>query len=269
MNKKQFDRLKTCFHDYVNTFYGDDKYVNANLKLKQDHTTRVCDETAWLCDQLNLSQSDKFIALTVALFHDVGRFEQFIKYRTYVDPRSTNHCLLALEVLRENKTLDILDPREKTIIETAVKLHGTKKLPDDLDGSIDLFAKIIRDADKIDIYYVVIDAYKKYLENPEDFDLEIEYPMSSGYTQKVIEDILNCRCVDYSQIKNLNDFRLMQLGWVYDINFTQTLIRIKQRRFIQEIINTLPKDDLTAKIEKYILDYIDTEIAQHESTQSQ
>ena len=264
MNKKQFDRFKTWFHNYADSFYGKDEYINANLKLKQDHTDRVCDETTWLCDQMNLSQSDKFIALTVALFHDVGRFEQFIKYQTYVDPKSINHCLLALEELAENKTLDILTLREKTIIETAIKLHGIKKLPDNLDPGADLFTKIIRDADKIDIYHVVIVGYKKYLENPEDFDLEIEYPIGPDCTQKVVEDILNCRHVDYKELKTLNDFRLMQLGWVYDINFTQTLVRIKQRRYLHELIEMLPKNKSTVKVAEHIITYVDKRTTEFE-----
>jgi len=184
MKPKQVENYKKWFNKYVCEFYGDDEFVNANIRLKDDHSKRVCEEMDYLTNQLQLSENQKRIAQVIAILHDIGRFEQFIKYRTYNDPRSVNHCLLGLEVLRNTKILDGIDGQERQIIEKAIEFHGEKELPAGLDGEMLLHAKLIRDADKIDIYYVVIDYYKKYQQNPNDFKLEIELPdtrIPAGY----------------------------------------------------------------------------------------
>jgi len=53
--------------------------------------------------------------------------------------------------------------------------------------------------------------------------------------------------IDYSELQTLNDLKLIQLGWVHDINFTATLKRIKERKFLEMLAELLPK---TAEIEK-------------------
>ena len=242
-------------------FYGDDEYVNANLKLKEDHTHAVCDETVYLTDRLGVEEDDRLIAQTIALLHDVGRFEQFAKYGTYNDLRSENHCTLALDVLREHGVLDELDEGTRTIIETAIRFHGAKKLPVDLDKDSDFFAKLIRDADKIDVYRVVIEAYKKYVSNPEQFNLEVEFPDEPGYSAHIVEAILKGRLIDYNELRTLNDMKLLQLGWVFDVNFTEALARIRQRQFLEQIVAFLPRTDDIARAAGCVFGYVETRLS--------
>ncbi len=212
MHRTQLEGFIEWFDSYVAGFYGDDAYVNANLKLKEEHTKRVCRESNDLSDQLGLCENDRLLAEAIATFHDVGRFQQFVEYRTYCDVRSINHNLLAVEILRQNKILDILQASEKKIIETAVELHGRKMLVADLGDDFALHAKLIRDADKLDIYRILLEFQKEYHANPGDFMLEIEFPDEPECTAKVFEAVINGELVDYSELRTLNDFRILQLG---------------------------------------------------------
>ena len=142
MEQEQVERFRVWFDDYVVGFYGDDEYVNANIKLKEDHSRRVCEEMRYLLDELALAGNQRRIADVIALLHDVGRFEQFIKYRTYNDIRSVNHCLLGLDILRREKVLDGVEDGERELIEKAIEYHGQRKLPGDLDGELLLFCKL-------------------------------------------------------------------------------------------------------------------------------
>ena len=133
MEQKWVKKFRAWFVDYVAGFYGDDEYLNANVKLKEDHTQRTCEEIRYLAKELDLSGNQTRIAEVIALFHDIGRFEQFVRYRTYVDSRSVNHCLLGLEILRQTKVLDGVAYPERQLIEKAVEYHGSRELPKDLD----------------------------------------------------------------------------------------------------------------------------------------
>jgi len=125
-----------------------------------------------------------------------------------------------------------------------------------------LFSRLIRDADKIDAYYVVTDYYRQYSEDPEGFKLEIELPNEPEYSAQVVEELLCERKVDHSALRTWNDMKLCQLGWVYDVNFTPTLERIRQRRFLEIIFEFLPQTRDIEKVKEKISGYVDSRIEQ-------
>ena len=264
MEQEQLKNFRAWFNDYVAGLYGNDEFVNANLQLKEQHSLRTCEEMLYLADELDLSGNQKRLSEAIALFHDIGRFKQFVKYRTYNDTRSINHCLLGLEVLDETKVLERVERKEKQLIEKAIEYHGVKELPKDLDGECLLFAKLIRDADKLDIFYVVTEYYKQHRLNPQEFMLEVELPDEPGYSEQVVDRILDGQKIDYNMLQTWNDMKLCQLGWVYDVNFTTTLKRIKQRRFLEKIVDFLPKTEDVEKVKKKIFEYVDCRIQQEE-----
>ena len=262
MEQTQLDKFRIWFGDYVAGFYSDDETVNANIKLKDDHSRRTCKEMFYLAGELGLDENQKLISETIALLHDVGRFEQFVKYRMYSDAKSVDHCLLGLEVLEKNRVLDEIDLQEKLLIQKAIEYHGRKELPPGLDGRCLLFSKLIRDADKLDAYYVVMKYYKHYRENPQNFKLGMELSDEPGYSVGVISELLSGRCVDNRKVSKLNDLKLSLLGWVYDVNFTPTLKRIKQCGYLEKLLGFLPADEDTEKIREKILGYVDFRIEQ-------
>lgn len=269
MQHNQLKKFRAWFGDYVAGFYGDDEYVNANLKLKEDHTRRTCEEMLHLAEALGLSDNRTRIAEVIALFHDIGRFEQFVRHRTYVDSRSVNHCLLGLEVLRQTKALDEVDETERQWIEKAIEYHGLKELPSDLNGDCLLFSKLIRDADKIDSLYVMTVCFRQYADNPEEYKLEIEVPDKPGCSKEVLDRILSGHRIGYDQLRTLNDMKLCLLGWVYDVNFVPALKRIKQRRILEILIDFLPKDVDIERVKQKIFDYVDLRISQEKTGKGQ
>ena len=54
--------------------------------------------------------------------------------------------------------------------------------------------------------------------------------------------------------------KLLQLGWVYDVNFAATLLRIKQLRYIESILTFLPDTADIRLAGKKVLEYIDRRI---------
>ena len=260
MLKQDLEQFHAWFDGYVSTFYGGDEYVNTNLKLKEEHSRLVCEQARYLADELNLNENQRLLAETIALFHDVGRFEQFVKYKTYNDPRSVNHSELAIEVLEKNKVLDVLDATETEIVNMAIKLHNVKELPANLEDRISLQAKLIRDADKIDIYRVAREDEEGFETHGENFLREMEFPNEPHCTPEIVEAVMTQQRIDYSQLQTQNDFRLLQLSWVFDVNFIPTLQRIKDAGLLERLLNLMPQIPEIAKAGKYALDYVDQRI---------
>jgi hypothetical protein len=260
MNNEQLTKLKKWFEKFVAGHYCDDEFINANVKIKYEHTRFVCKEMLYLADELKLNENQRLLAESIALLHDVGRFPQFVKYRTFNDPRSIDHCALAIEVIHRENVLGDLPSDEQKSIETAVKYHGAKVLPSNMSGDLLLFSKMIRDADKLDIYRVVTRAYIQHRDDPDNFKLEIEFPDLPGCTPAVLEAVLAGRLIEYRDLRCWNDMKLCVLGWVYDVNFPAALKRILQCGYIDLIFRFLPDTPETAKVRDKILAYVDSRI---------
>jgi len=261
MEPRWLDELKRWFDAYTGRFFGQDEYVNLHLRLKQEHTRRTCEEILYLAERLALDDNQRRIAETVAWLHDVGRFPQFARYRTYNDVKSVNHCCLGVEVLQQEGVLETLDPQEKQWVRTAVAHHGRKALPTDLNGQAMLFLKLIRDADKLDIFRIAADIYRRRKENPRSFSFEIELPDEPWVSPGVLEAVLTGQLIEYGTLRTLNDIRLCQIGWVYDLNFAASLERFKAAGYLDELFSHLPQTVDILEIRRRIHGHIDSRLA--------
>ncbi|MDD3225510.1 MAG: HD domain-containing protein [Clostridium sp.] len=129
------------FDNYSKRFYCSNEFINENIRLKREHTKRVCDNANMISNALNLCKKDKDIAEIAALFHDIGRFEQFKRYQTFNDKISENHALLGVRVLNENNILADLDSKTQEYILKAVEYHNMYKMPETKGEKLITFAK--------------------------------------------------------------------------------------------------------------------------------
>jgi hypothetical protein len=90
----------------------------------------------------------------------------------------------------------------------------------------------------------------------------MELPDEPGYSDEVIKGLLCGRRIDYSELRTLNDMKLCLLGWVYDVNFVPTLKRIKQRRFLEILVDFLPKTEDIKRVKDKIFEVVDFRISQ-------
>jgi len=240
MQTSHLQQFKQWYADYVCTFSGDDPFVRANLKLKEDHTARVCQEMNALTQALQMPEPDRLLAETIALFHDVGRHEQFSRYRTFADLLSVPHGPLGVDILRRHSILDTLTPAERDIVQRAIELHGIKQLPPDLPDPLAPFARLIRDADKLDIFWLTTESANWPLRDPDAKPMINWFPEGGDCTPEVIQALLHERPIDYLLMRTSNDMKLLELAWVFDLNFRPTLEKVRDRRYLEKIIASLP-----------------------------
>ncbi len=210
------------------------------LVLKEEHTYRVCDNMTAIARDLSLDEGRVMLAEAVALLHDVGRFPQYRKYHTFRDSASVNHAALGAAVLIENKVLAHLPKAEQDLIVRAVTLHNVFGLPGDLDPDTLLFVKMVRDADKLDIWRIFIDYYNQPKEERTKA-IGLDLTDSPGYTPEILASVFRREMVLLSKLKTLNDFKLLQLAWIFDLNFRRSLQLVAERQYIEGIAATLPQ----------------------------
>ncbi|WP_419663774.1 metal-dependent phosphohydrolase [Desulfosarcina variabilis str. Montpellier] len=235
------NRLSAWFDDYTQSFLSGNAKVDAPLTLKIDHTARVRENIRELAVSLSLDKAKIHLAEAIALFHDVGRFEQYRCYQTFHDSHSVNHAKKGIDVLTQLNVLESLPDIERTIIIDAIRFHNVPALPDNNGSPSMLFMRLIRDADKLDIWKV----FAEYFQNDKDRNpvMVQHFVDQPGWDPKMIEAILEKRTARFKNIKNINDYKLFQLSWVFGLHFPVSAVLARKRGHLAAIAGTLPVDD--------------------------
>lgn len=190
---------------------------------------------------IGLDQDALRLAYIIALFHDIGRFDQLATYKTFVDRDSVDHAQHGAGILTGLSLFDSFSDTVTGTILTAIEHHNKAYLPD-LPADILLYAKLIRDADKLDIYKVVTDYYQR-AEPEENSVIQLGLPDTKGVSPVVVEDLLEQRIVLSKHLQNLNDFKLSQAAWIFDCNFPATYKEISKHDYLEILRNQLPETE--------------------------
>ena len=238
-----------AFGEYVGRYdLTDDK-----VRLKVVHTMKVCALMDELAQSLGLSERERDIAYVTALFHDIGRFEQLRRYGTFVDYQSVDHADLGVQILKEEGLLDGFGDEEKERILTAIALHNKYALPA-LDEKTLLLARMIRDADKCDIFRVFAS---------KDLTSATSTTLSSVQDEVVSAEIermlFEHRCVEKEKRKTGLDVWMTFLGFFFDMNFSETIRIAKKQGYYRQPFDGVAFtraqeqiDRILAEVERYI-----------------
>ena len=255
MKKSELIHLKNWFADYVSGYYTADSEYNRAISLKEEHTKRVCDNIVMLGKSLGLSEQEMLLAETMALLHDIGRFKQYAIYGTFNDMDSENHARLGLQQIGIHKILNVFSKYEKRLIAKAVAYHNVAVLPNVEDKKILFFMRLLRDADKLDIWKVVIDYYHEREKNPNS-TIELGLPDEHTCSPKILQALMEHRLARIEDLKTLNDFKLLQIGWVFDLNFVPSFQTLQNRKYIEQIALTLPQSKEVKEAVKQAQDHV-------------
>jgi HD superfamily phosphodiesterase len=255
MDKNDLKNLKKWFGAYVSAFYTDDDDYNLALNVKKGHTMRVCDNIVMIGRKLGMSKHDLIIAETTALFHDLGRFKQFKKYGTFNDIISENHARLGLREMAAHKVLSICLKAEKELIIKAVNYHNSLKLPAGENERTLHFIRLLRDADKLDIWRVFLDFFHEK-NNRQNNIFVLDLPDEPEYSNEFIEALHSQNMASMKDMKTLNDFKLLQIGWVYDLNFAPSVQVAQSLNIIERIEAILPQSKEITEAVSHAKDYL-------------
>ena len=123
---------------------------------------------------LNLDKENIELAKLIGLLHDIGRFEQIKQYNTFSDKDSIDHGKLGVEILfKQGKIRNFIkSAKYDEIIKKAILNHNRKEIEKGLNPKELLHSKIIRDADKIDILYIMTFEEKRTVFQSEDQEVK-------------------------------------------------------------------------------------------------
>jgi hypothetical protein len=248
------------FEKFVDSHLTQDDFIDRNIELKREHTRKVCIEMRQLCGSLGLDRHTEYLAMITALYHDLGRFPQIVRYRTFSDPQSCCHARESINVIEQHSLLDDLEESDSIAVKTAVRLHN--KLDFDA-GALNekqlLLTRMIRDVDKIDIYRVISEAYREYLNDPKAYNRAIGFGDfdHKEATPEIAAAVIDGRPVLYSGVKTFTDRKLLHLGWLFQIYFDAALERINSYGYIDMLLESLPECPYCLEVKTSVQKYLE------------
>ena len=235
---------------------------DVNIKRKQEHSIRVMRISKRIAEGMKLTQEEIDIATLIGLLHDIARFEQYTKYHTFKDAESIDHGDLGAEILKKDIKKYIETDEYDELIQLAVKNHNKYKIQEGLTQKQEMFAKIIRDADKLDNFRV---KEKENFENifPSKYNPEtINYEVVSS---KVYENFMKHKCIKLGDRETQIDYWVCVIAFIFDLYFDVSLQYIKEKGYVDILVDRIQyKNDITKKqmedIRKCAKEYVNNRI---------
>lgn len=237
------ENANKVFDEYVTQFNPE----NGRIKLKIDHIKRVANMSKRIAENLKLDEEQIKLAELIGLFHDIGRFKQAEIYNTFSDKDSINHSELSVKVLYEDNLIEKFHVEEKytNIIKTAILNHNKAKITGNLTEEELLFAKIIRDADKLDIFYTICEYDFESIFWYKGFD-------DSKINDKIIQQLINEHTIHYSDIKTNADQILTFYAYVYDLNFEFSLKELREKKYLEKFTKRICEEFKSDEVHRQI-----------------
>lgn len=252
--------LRDWFASYCDSFRNGDPAVQRNYDLKRQHTCNVCRDALIVAQ--GMSPRFLMLAEVAALCHDLGRFPQYRDYGTFKDSDSLNHAHLSAQIMKRHAPLHFLSGAEFSRVDTAVRMHNAFQVPAGLPPETDALLRLLRDADKLDIWRVFIEYF--YAPEPERASAAgLGFPDLPGCSPEPLAAVAAGRMVQLSALKSLNDFKLLQVSWIYDINHPKALRLISERGILERFAAMLPDEgpvrEVLAQLREHLERRLETE----------
>ncbi len=245
MTNEDLIRIRSWFAGYCRTFDSAGEEERKNLLLKEEHTHQVCANAIRIGEEEGLSGGDLSLAEAAALLHDVGRFEQYRQYRTFRDGISVDHGAFGVEILLDSDILAGFDPRDRRIVLACVGSHNCFRLRKRITGEVLAFLRLVRDADKLDIWRIFADYYRKPADERSPA-IGQDLPDRVRCSLHICEKVMRREPVRLSCARTLNDFKLVQLSWVFDLAYPSSFRLLRERGSIDGIAAALPAGQAVA-----------------------
>lgn len=224
---------------------------DSRKERKIGHMYRVADISREIAERMNLNEEQIRIAELIGLLHDIGRFEQYMIFDK-TTPSVTmdinkifDHGKAGVDILKKDEYIRnfVQDDRYDEIIYKAIYEHNKFKISEGLTKEEELFCKLIRDADKIDILYESIYIFWK----DEKIVKELE---NDKLPKKLIEDFFNEKLINSEDCREYSiDSFLRTIAFIYDINYKESLEIIHEKDYISRIIDRFDFKDIETKEE--------------------
>jgi putative nucleotidyltransferase with HDIG domain len=209
------------------------------VALKLDHTRHVAENARAIARELGWAPEDVDLAEALGWLHDVGRFAQYAEFGHFHDATSFNHGQRGADIVRDSGILADLDEESRAGLLDGIRHHNAKTIPADLPAARRRLLELLRDADKLDIFRVVLaglerDGFRELADMWPHIDLD------GPVDARLLDEIATRRHGDLAHVHSRADFLLLLVSWVYDLHFAPARARARRAGLPDAVAAHLP-----------------------------
>ena len=216
-----------------------------HIELKLKHSLRVWEGVQRILGHERIDLKTARLSEIAALYHDLGRFPQYFKYRTFKDSDSEDHGRLGFKILRQSGLLHGLSRPDTRIVLQSVFLHNRAVLPAGLPAALHPVAGLVRDADKLDIVGVIAGHLFEEDGSSQVLTLGLRQDPEK-MSGKIVHQVRNRALVNYQDMVWVNDFKLLLCSWVFALNYSTSRRIMAEQGEIERLLYSLPQTEDTS-----------------------
>ena len=236
--------LKECRKEF-DAYFLALKINSTEIQRKVDevraHSLRVAQNSLTIAKVVLQNEDENYTAELIGLFHDIGKAAMIAIGTDSPSTIQRDHAELSVKQIQQMNFYAELTTEDQLIVLKAIENHSKIKL-----GKLDneqqtMFARILRDADKLDIYDSSYRFFKERFGNQplSTFDLINHTDVS----EKIVKAIMSGKPALVEDMKTMNDYKLLLLAMAFDLNFKISFKIMSEKQYVQKIYETLPKRD--------------------------
>lgn len=236
------EKLKEQFELYMEEF----DQTEFAIQRKHYHSYRVMNLCKNIGNHNHLNEKDMEIVIISGLLHDYARFYQWTHYHTYRDLDSIDHGDKGVELLFEQHQIEKYCSNKEYYDEIydAIKYHNKLHIPDTISNHNQEICKVVRDADKLDIYYL-LGMHKVLLTECDDL-----------IRSEIRDQFFNRQQIWAKEVQNGNEQIILQLSMLYDINFDYSCKYILDYKLIDKLFENIEHKDMFGEYFSFAKQYI-------------
>jgi len=238
MTAETLARLTQRFRAYVDRFRTNG-VLHPMHQLKLEHTLRVAADARAIAAGMRWPDEEACLAESIGLFHDIARFPQFQQYRSFSDPLTVDHGDLGVQTLETEGLIEEVDAEPKALILHSVQYHNKRELPRILTAHEEKHLRLIRDADRLDIFFICWDSIKTgHIHDHPEIIMNIDF--NGPPANDVLDQFERGESIDYRCMKSMADRFVLQLSWMHDLSYDSSKRLVRERGIIEKFIAVLP-----------------------------
>ena len=244
------------FRSYAAHKTAQEKGDTSPMDLKLRHSMNVLENARRIVEGEKFDAPTARLCLLAALYHDVGRFEQFLRYHTFRDRESCNHGQMGVRILKAHACLKQESPKNRKLIMAAVGMHNRFALPAHTPPLVALITNVVRDADKLDILRVMAE----HLNGPAPYNPTVVLQQPDDPTiasEAVLQAVFEHRVAAYAALRCVNDFRLLLGTWFFDLHFATCRSKFLQDGHARNLLRCMPGTVPQAPARDHLLALLD------------
>ena len=227
-------RLLKYFEEYIKKI----DMNNAWAKAKYFHSLKSMDMARIIATDLGIFNEEEIVVIElIALFHDIGNFE--VKNYNYLDNIREDSTMKSIEILFDDGLIRKIteDTKYDNIIKLGIFCHNKEGLPKNIDKKTVCICNIMKDVYRLEELRMVINY--PYIDNRIK-----EYPTTLVYNEFKLFNQVNSKLSD-----NNADNILIELSFLFNMNYKISYSLVKEKQYIEKIIDSLIFED--RKLEKF------------------